>query len=154
MTDPKDQTSEGGSRPRPAREGAPARPASGAGQRPTPVRQGMPGEASAAEDVPAPETEFETADGGRWKARVAGRGRAGSPGDPAAPLLLLVFEPAEPREPEGADPRREAREALVVADTLDGLSEDRLRELLDASRPVGFEPGDFFPGTRRGRQRG
>jgi hypothetical protein len=97
-------------------------------------------------ETPPSRRDFEDPEGRTWTAEVAGRGRSGQVGDPGAPLLLILFRP-----PPGDPERGDVLEALAVGSELDDLSDDRLGELVRRATPMGFEPGEFFPDTRRGR---
>jgi hypothetical protein len=73
-------------------------------------------------------------DGVRWTVRVLGR--SGGSGAGVTPLLLLGFWKGEPRgERETDRPGPHAREALVAARTLSGLSEGDLGDALSRSDP-------------------
>jgi hypothetical protein len=96
--------------------------------KPTPARDLSTEEAlppSAEPDVA--ETEIEI-DGARWTVQLLGRSAGGGVRG-TAPLLLLGFSPAS------AGPAPVGREALVVAETLAGLSKDQLEQALARSRP-------------------
>jgi hypothetical protein len=92
-----------------------------------------------------PEACIEVA-GRRWTVRVLGRSGRTSTG--AAPLLLLGFW-------DGQDEDAEPLEALVVARTLEGLSEEELESaLLTASKPPDPDrKRPFFPDAGQIRRR-
>lgn len=122
-----------------------------------PVREGLPpSDRGEPREEPPPSRVFHDDDGLAWTVEVAGRGRTGSRGDRGADLLLLTFRPGaeasgeEPGEEPGEE-EGQALERLVVARELDDLSDDRLVEILAEASPPSFEPGELFPGTRRGR---
>ena len=108
---------------------------------PLPVREERP-------PPPPPEepVRFE-ADGGRWLARVAGRGAGGHTLGTAARLVLVTFAPEEQPDPP-------ALEALHAGCDLEALSEDELRALLARARPFGppAPPERTDPRPRGGRK--
>lgn len=150
-------------RPRPARP-RPARPESSKGKgaerggrgtsggegvsRPTPVRD-LPGSETGAgsegEAPPRPSATLQI-EGNTWTVRVRGWSRTGAPS--SAPLILLGFF----RSPDDEEP---ARELLVAAGSLEGLSELQLVEAFDRAGPPPA-PGagkELFPETRgKGRK--
>lgn len=86
-----------------------------------------PLERTALEDLPIRSFQH---DGGEWLVRLGGRTATGSGRDPGAALLQLVFY-------TGVEPSVSCGEALVPGQSLEGLSEDRLAELLATmTRPV------------------
>jgi len=97
--------------------------------RPTPVRALMEADEAARSQVAdeRPARIFQVEDE-QWLARAAGLGRSGSGQDSGAPLLLLRLRRV-------AGVKVDEREALVVARTLDELSDEELRRALSASRP-------------------
>ena len=97
-----------------------ARPSQERPQRP-------PLEPTPVEDLPSRSFEHE---GCEWIVRLCGQTSTGSATDPGAPLIHLVFYAA-------ADPLVAYGEVFVPANSLEGLSELRLRELLaDIGLPV------------------
>lgn len=114
--------------------------------RPTPVRQAMEVERDTRQPLEPPSVTFRTSDQ-EWIARVEGRTTTGLPQDAGAPLLFITFARAE-------EPERRVLEATTVARRLDEIPPGRLGALLDGarSRPDAWEPGDFFPETRKSRK--
>jgi hypothetical protein len=86
-----------------------------------------------------------TVDGTSWTVGVLGR--AGSAATGRTPLLLLGFDAAVDGEPRSL-------EALVVARTLEGLSEEALVAALGQARPLRATPPREAPRGRTGRGRG
>jgi hypothetical protein len=133
-----------GSRPTPARAGAPAAPGADSGATPEPKATPAPARALLETQGPggsppaAPEATVRDADGGSWIVTVRGRSVSGSSSG-RAPLLLLTFEPAGPA---GAD-----LECLVVAERLEDLTQEQLAEALQRGRrpPPPGSRREIFP---------
>lgn len=117
-------------------------------QKPTPVREAMDATRDEPEPVELPSVHL-SRDDEEWIVRVEGRTHAGVPGDSGAPLLLLTFARAE-------TPHERVLETLHVGRRLDRLSERQLLAALAGAHPYDgdWEPGDLFPGTRKGRKGG
>ncbi len=107
--------------------------------RPVPVRELMPASVPAApfetaqpapiEAAPPTPPRFHSTPEGRWEVVEAGATRTGFGTDSGAILLRLEFSP----EPPASGP---VRSVVVVALSLDQLSEDALSEAFDRSRSV------------------
>jgi hypothetical protein len=98
--------------------------------RPTPVRVLMEADEAAESQAAAerPARTFQVEDE-QWLVRAAGFGRSGSGQDSGAPLLLLRLRRVAGEEVD-------EREALVVARTMDELSDEELGRAVSTSRPA------------------
>lgn len=138
MDDASNHQGESSGRPTPAREAAPSRP--------TPVRQSLDVDPPPdAVEPDAPEVVFEVEEH-EWTARVLGRAESGFEMTPT-PVLLLGFFQDDEEEPR--------LENMVVAETLEGMSEQQLREALRSAEPPP-DPDretELFPGTSKKRRR-